>query len=197
TTLFRSKSLGLLNIPQDRFTYFITAPEGATQMQYAFRFIGNHFFINGWAIDDVKIEEAVDKDLVTGNITGNTAINAGQTATFVVDVTNGGKSSQNNYTVKLKSGDGAELAAVSGAPLNFGEKSQVSLTWTPQPGDIPGKTLYAVVESADDINPDNNASRDLAVNVLKENTTNVQIGTESYALQHSIPFNFYTLYSLS
>ncbi|ACU07584.1 hypothetical protein FIC_01134 [Flavobacteriaceae bacterium 3519-10] len=191
------KPLGLLNIPQDRFTYFITAPEGATQMQYAFRFIGNHFFINGWAIDDVKIEEAVDKDLVAGNITGNTAINAGQIATFVVDVTNGGKSSQNNYTVKLKSGDGAELAAVSGAPLNFGEKSQVSLTWTPQPGDIPGKTLYAVVESADDINPDNNASRDLAVIVLKENTTNVQIGTESYALQHSIPFNFYTLYSLS
>ncbi|WP_027382614.1 T9SS type A sorting domain-containing protein [Epilithonimonas caeni] len=190
------RPLGVLNIPQDRFTYFVTAPENATQMQYAFRYDGNNFFINGWAVDDVKIEDVANKDLLVTNITGNTTINAGKPAMFVVEVTNGGKDVQSNYTVKLKSNDGTELASTSGEPVNFGEKSQIFLNWTPQNSDISQKSIYAVVESSDDVNPANNQSRTLSLNVLKDDIKNVQIGNGSFALQHSIPFNFFTHYSL-
>jgi len=190
------KPLGTLNIPQDRFTYFVTVPESATEMKYAFRYDGNNFFINGWAIDNIKIEDVANKDLLVSNITGNTTLNAGKPAMFVAEVTNGGKSVQNNYTVKLKSSDGTELATASGESINFGEKSQNFLTWTPQLSDVSHKSVYAVVESSDDIDPNNNQSKNLSVNVLKEETKNVQIGTGSFTLQHSIPFNFYTLYSL-
>lgn len=188
------KPLGVLNIPQNRFTYFITAPENATQMQYAFRYDGNNFFINGWAVDDVKIEDVANKDLLVSNISGNTTINAGKPSLFVVEVTNGGKAIQNNYTVKLKSSDETELATTSGEAINFGEKSQNFLTWTPN--DVSHKTVYAVVESSDDTNPSNNQSANLSVNILKEDIKNVQIGNGSFALQHSIPFNFFNLYSL-
>jgi hypothetical protein len=191
------RPLGTINIPKDRFTYYITAPEGATEMKYAFRYVGNHYFINGWAIDDVKIEDAVENDLRISAISGNSTLIAGQPVTFTAEVMNGGKSAQSNYTVKLKAADGTELGSASGTPINFSEKSQITFTWTPQVADIPAKTVYAVVESAGDTNPDNNVSPNLSLNILKENTTGVQIGNGAFPLQHSIPFNFYTLYNLS
>lgn len=190
------RPLGTLNIPQDRFSYFVTAPDAATEMQYAFRYDGSNFFINGWAVDDVKIEDVGNNDLLVSNISGNTAINIGKPATFMAEVTNGGKSLQSNYTVKLKSGNGTELASVTGTPIAFGAKSQNSLTWTPQSDDISQKSIYAVVESSGDINASNNQSKNLSINVLNNDIKNVQVGNGTFTLQHSIPFNFFTHYSL-
>ncbi|PZR19932.1 MAG: hypothetical protein DI539_12430 [Flavobacterium psychrophilum] len=190
------KPLGTLNIPQERFTYFITAPENATQMQYAFRYDGSNFFINGWAIDDVRIDDVADKDLLVSYISGNTTVNAGQQAMVMVEVTNGGKSVQSNYTIKVKSTNGTELASISGDPISFGEKSQKILMWTPQENNMPLQSIYAVVELAGDENPSNDKSKEIALNILKNDTKNVQIGSGSFTLQHSIPFNFFNLYSL-
>ena len=191
------KPLGTLNIPQDRFTYFVTAPDNATQMKYAFRYEGSNFFINGWAIDDVKVESVVNKDLLVTQLIGNSTSNAGQSAMFVAEVTNGGKEVQTNYTVKLKSADGTELASTPGDPISFGEKSQKILMWTPQESDAPEKSLYAVVELAGDENSGNDKSKEFAVNILKKDTKNVSIGSGSFTLQHSIPFNFFNFYSLA
>ena len=46
--------LGLLNIPQNEFTYYFNTPSSATEMQFAFRFEGNNYAINLWAIDDIE-----------------------------------------------------------------------------------------------------------------------------------------------
>jgi len=190
------KPLGTLNIPQDRFIYFITVPENATQIQYAFRYDGSNFFINGWAVDDVRIDAVPDKDLLVSQMSGNTSVNAGQSAMLMVEVTNGGQLTQSNYNIKLKSSSGAELASVAGDPISFGEKSQKILTWTPQESDMPQQSVYAVVELSGDENATNDQSRDLAVHIMKDGTKNVQIGSGSFTLQHSIPFNFFNFYSL-
>ncbi|GGG58505.1 T9SS type A sorting domain-containing protein [Epilithonimonas arachidiradicis] len=190
------RPLGTLNIPQDRFTYFITVPENATEMQYAFRYDGNNFFINGWAVDDVKIDVVADKDLLVSQISGNNTVNAGQQAMAMVEVTNGGQLTQSNYTIKLKSSNGTELASVAGDPIGFGEKSQKILFWTPQAGDMPQQSVFAVVELAGDQNISNDQSKNLTLNILKDGTKNVPIGSGSFTLQHSIPFNFFNLYSI-
>ncbi|WP_374445231.1 T9SS type A sorting domain-containing protein [Epilithonimonas sp.] len=190
------RPLGVLNIPQDRFTYLISVPENANEMQYAFRYDGNCFFINGWAVDDVKIDAVAEHDLMVSNISGNTTINAGKPAQFLVEVSNGGKTREENYTIKLMSGDGQLLSTASGEAIEFGEKSQNFLSWTPQAETVANQKVYASVESSGDADLTNNRSKDLSVSVIKGDVKNVQIGSGSFALQHSIPFNFFTHYSL-
>ncbi len=190
--------LGLLNIPQDEFSYFVTAPTGATEMQIAFRFEGNNQGINGWAIDDIIVEDAKDNDLLVTNITGNTTPKVGEAAFFMAEVQNGGKTTQTNYTVKLMTEEGAELASGAGESIEFGEKKMIMLnTWSPTTEQIGMHNLYAVVEFAGDENEDNNESNSVVVSVVPAETETVQIGTGSYTLQHSIPYNFFNLSSLS
>lgn len=189
--------LGLLNIPQDEFAYYITAPDGATEMQIAFRFEGNNMGINGWAIDDLIVESAMDNDLLISNIMGNTTPNAGIETTFVAEVQNGGKLTQTNYTVKLKNQEGEELASLPGEEINFTEKKFYIFPWTPDASDMGAHTIYATVELAQDQDSENNDSNNLLVNVLAQDTENVQIGSGSYPLQHAIPYNFFNLNSLS
>ena len=189
--------LGLLNIPQDKFAYYITAPQGATEMQIAFRFEGNNMGINGWAIDDLIVESAMDNDLLISNFMGNTTPNAGVETTFVAEVQNGGKLTQTNYTVKLKNQEGEELASLPGEEINFAEKKFYIFPWTPNASDMGAHTIYATVELAQDQDPENNDSKNLLVNVLAQDTENVQIGSGSYPLQHAIPYNFFNLNSLS
>src|SRR5690606_30442753 len=78
--------LGLLNIPQDEFVYYITAPSGATEMQIAFRFNGNNMGINGWAIDDIVVGTPLNNDLLVSNILGNTTPNANTETLFIAEV---------------------------------------------------------------------------------------------------------------
>lgn len=189
--------LGLLNIPQDEFAYYITAPDGATQMQIAFRFDGNNMGINGWAIDDIIVESVSDNDLLVSNIMGNTTPNVNEATSFTVEIQNGGKLNQTNYTVKLKNQEGDELASSPGETIAFAEKKYFNLPWTPGSADGGTHNLYATVEFAQDQNEENNNSKNMIVNVLAPDTENVQIGNGSYPLQHSIPYNFFNLNSLS
>jgi len=192
------KPLGLLNIPQDEFSYFVTAPTGATEMQIAFRFEGNNQGINGWAIDDIVVEDAKNNDLLISHFNPAATRRVGEPAFFMAEVQNGGKTTENEYTVKLMNEEGSELASASGSPVAFSEKTYVVLDgWTPTNDEIGAHKLYAVVDLAGDENEENNESKSKVVNVVPAGTENVQIGTGSYALQHSIPYNFFELNSLS
>lgn len=189
--------LGLLNIPQDEFYYYVAAPQGATEMQIAFRFEGNNMGINGWAIDDIVVEESNDHDLLISKISGNTVPNAGQQSSFMVEVQNGGKMQESDYSVKIMSEDGSELASISGESIEFSEKKQFILNWTPTDQEIGMNMVHAVVDLAQDQNTSNDSSENLIVNVLASDTQSNSIGTESFPLQHSLPYNFFNTNSLS
>lgn len=189
--------LGLLNIPQDEFAYYVNSPAGATEMQIAFRFEGNNMGINGWAIDDIVVEDSTDNDLLVTKIMGNTTPNAGHESMFMVEVQNGGKLTQENYSIKLMTEEGTELSSLSGESIEFAEKKQYILNWTPTSEQIGMHRIYAGVDLAQDENADNDKSSNVIVNVLASDTQNNSIGNESFPLQHSIPYNFFYNHSLS
>lgn len=187
--------LWLMNIPQDEYIYYFNAPTGATEMQFAFRFEGNNNFINGWAIDDIVIESVIDNDLVARKITGNTTPNIGEEATYTVEVQNGGKETQSNFTIVLKNENDDEVASAQGSAIDFSETISYILTWTPTAAQLGNHTFYAVVESNTDENLNNNQTTNLIVDVQLPDTEEIQIGTETYPSDET-PFNFFYRYSL-
>src|SRR5690554_5119145 len=187
--------LWLMNIPQDEYIYYFSAPTGATEMQFAFRFEGNNNFINGWAIDDIVIESVIDNDLVARKIIGNTTPNIGEVATYTVEVQNGGKETQSNFTIVLKNENDDEVASAQGSAIDFSETISYTLTWTPTAAQLGNHTLYAVVESNTDENLNNNQTTNLIVDVQLPDTEEIQIGTETYPSDET-PFNFFYRYSL-
>lgn len=192
------KPLGLLNIPQNEFHYFVTAPENSTEMQIAFRFEGNCNGINGWAIDDIVVKSATNHDLLVSNLTGTTVSNVGEPTIFITEVQNGGKIGQENYTVRLKTLDGLEIASAPGNYVEFSQKGYIMLTdWIPSASLIGEHKIYAEIDFDLDENPSNNQSTPLTINVVPAGTTSTNIGNGSEALQHSLPYNFYNLHSLS
>lgn len=174
--------LGLLNIPQDEFGYYFNSPEGATEMQFAFRYVGNSNAINRWAIDDITIESVADNDLLAARILGTTTPNAGEETVYFVQVLNGGRLTQDDYTVNLMTEDGVELASVAGQSIAFTENKYHLLSWTPTTENVGSHTVHVYVDFAQDQIPANNHSKDLIVNVQPENTENVQIGNGSVAI---------------
>lgn len=188
--------LGLLNILQDEFTYYFSPPEGATELQFAFRYEGNSYAINAWAIDDISIEIVPDNDLLPTKILGTTTPNADEQTVFFVEVVNGGKLSQTNYTVKLMTGEGVELASVPGEQIGFAEKKYHLLWWTPTEENIGDNDIYVYVDFTQDEILTNNR-KDQVISVQPKDTKNVQIGSGSWPLKHCVPYNFFTLYSLT
>lgn len=190
--------LGLMNIPQDEYVYYIQAPAGATEMKFAFRFEGNNNFINGWAIDDIVVESVIDNDLVARKITGNTAPNIGEEASYVVTVENGGTLSQDNYTVKLLNDNGDELASVPGTPISFAETIDFTLSWTPTNEDLGSHNFTAIIESNDDEDLSNNEIQDFLVHVQYYDTEAVKIGdSNSTSPTSETPYDFFYKHSLS
>lgn len=188
--------LGLLNIPQDEFEYYFSAPSGATEMQYAFRYEGNSYAINIWAIDDITLESVVDNDLLCASVSGNTTPKAGEMSLYIVEVINGGKLTQSNYTVKLMKEGGVELASVAGEAIAFGEKKYHLLFWTPGEENIGNTHIYASVDFAQDEKPENNQTNNVILNILPDNIATTEIGSGSWPLSF-LPYNFFNLYSLT
>jgi hypothetical protein len=196
TTLWE-RPLGLLNIPQDEFHYFISVPVGASQMQIGFRYDGNNNAINGWAIDDIKVETVVENDLLATVIEGSSTPFVGQNNLLTLEIVNGGSTLQNNYTVKIFSNEDEEILSTTGNPIEFGEKVYHQVYWSPTQSQLGIESIYAVVELAADENPANNQSSPFYLKVLPSNTTYTTIGEGSFPLIHSSPYNFFTLHSLS
>jgi len=194
------KLIGLTNIPQDEFSYFFIPPDGATEMQFCFRFDGNNYAINLWAVDDVIIEHPVENDLLIATdafFDGNTTPTAGEESIILVEVTNGGTLLQSDYTVKLMQEGGIELASVPGETIAFGEKWFFNLFWTPGTELIGNPVgIHAYVDLPGDENPGNNESRDLIINVQPENIATTQINPGSWPSIY-LPYNFINLHSLT
>lgn len=188
--------LWLINIPQDEYIYYFKAPTGATEMQFAFRYEGNSNFINGWAIDDIIVEAVVDNDLVARQISGNITPNVGEAVTYQVEVQNGGKMLQTDYTIVLRNENGDDVVSVQGNPIEFSESFIAMLTWTPSGADLGSHTFYAEVESTNDEDLSNNTTTEYRINVQPGDTENIQIGTENFPSDDT-PFNFASKYSLA
>lgn len=190
------KAITTLNIPPDTYSYFISVPAGATEMQFAFRFEGNLNGINWWLIDDIVLEPAAGNDMLTAAFTGNTTPVKGVQASYAIDVVNGGKLPQTNYTVKLMKEGGVELASIPGEPISFAEKITYQLSWTPGEENIGNTFLYAIVDLAGDEIPENNQSNNLNVIVQPANISSVEIHTGNVPLDW-LPYNFFNLHSMS
>jgi len=192
--------LGLLDIPQGEFEYYLSVPEGATSMQYAFRYEGNSYAINMWVIDNIILETVPDNDLLCTSychFDGNTTPKAGEMTMYFAEILNGGKQTQTNYTVKLMREDGVELASAPGESIAYGEKKFYLLQCTPGAEYIGNPTnVYVYIDFAQDEIPENNHSKNLMINVQPVNTATTQIGSGSWPMIY-LPYNFFNLYSLT
>lgn len=190
--------LGLMNIPQDEYVYYIDAPAGALEMKFAFRYDGNNNFINGWAIDDVVVETVMDSDLVARKIVGNTTPNIGEVATYIVTIENGGTLLQDDYTVSLYNESGTVVASVPGDPIAFAQTIDYTLSWTPNNSDLGGHSFIAKVESDSDANLANNETSDFLVAVQYQDTEDIQIGDFNSMFPTSeTPYDFFYNHSLT
>ena len=188
--------LGTMDIPQNEFKYYINAPAGATEMQYAFRYEGNSYAINWWLIDDVILESVVDNDLLCSSFSGFSIPIKGVESHYSIEVLNGGNLPQTNYTVKLMKEGGIELASVPGESINFAEKKVYDLSWTPAEEEIGNTKIYGFIEFTQDEVPENNQSNNLNVIVQPGNIVPVSIGTEQIPLNY-LPCNFFNKYSIT
>jgi hypothetical protein len=190
------KAIGTINIPQDEFSYYFTVPDGATEMQFSFRFEGNTFAINFWAVDDIVIETVPENDLRISAFTGTSTPFVNKENTYTVSVTNGGKLTADNYKVKLFDIDGTELASVNGEPINYSASKTFTLKWSPSIANANGTKIYAGIEFSNDEFEGNNHTANLFVTVLPENIVPVAFNEGKIAL-NALPMYFFNLYSLA
>lgn len=191
------KELGILNILEDEYYYFISVPDQASQMQLAFRFDGNNQGLNGWAIDDIVVEVADQNDLLTSDFSGPYTPIEGQSVIYIAEITNGGQQTQDQYQVVLKDESGKELASVDGGSIAFGEKQSLELSWTPDAESVGEHIFFAEVNSTADENSWNNSSIPLTINVLPKGTEKNVTVEGNNPIQHTLPFNFYVLDNIS
>lgn len=190
------KAITTLNIAPDTYVYHFMVPSGATEMQFAFRYEGNSNGINWWLIDDIVLEPADDNDLLTASFTGSITPIAGEQTIYSLEVINGGKLTQTNYSVKLMKEGGIELAALPGESIGFTEKITYELPWTTGEENIGNTYIYAVVELAGDEIMDNNQTKNLDIVVQPEYIESVEIGSSNIPLEW-LPYNFFNLHSMS
>jgi hypothetical protein len=194
--LLWEKAIGSIDIPQDEFSYFFTVPDGATEMQFSFRFEGNTFAINYWAVDDIVIETVPDNDLRISDFSGTSTPFVNKDNNYTVSITNGGKLTADNYKVKLFDVDGTELASVDGEAVDYSANKTYTLNWSPDIENTGTTKIYAAIEFNQDELTDNNRATDLFVTVLPENIVPVVLDSGNIAL-NELPVYFFNLYSLA
>jgi len=190
------RPLGTLSIPPDFAEFYFSAPNNATQLQYAFRYEGNNNAINMWIIDDVTLETVVQNNLIASAFAGNNAPIAGDSNLYTVEVLNGGSSLQAAYTVKLLKEDGTVLASVAGDSIAFAQKISYTLEWKPSAADTGITSVYGLIEITGDEIPENNTTKEMHVRVLPENVSFVKIG-DGFTPTSNLPYNFFNLYSFT
>jgi len=188
--------LGILNIEPDMVAFYINAPVGATQFQYAFRFDGNNNAINMWLIDDVTLETVLQHELLTTALAGTIAPTVGTQSTYTIEVINGGSATQANYSVKLMKEGGVELASVAGEAIEFAQKQVYELQWSPTAAEVGNTFVYGVIDFTEDENPSNNGTTDHLVVVQPENIAAVEIGKD-FIPTSFLPYNMFSFYSMT
>lgn len=129
------------------------------------------------------------------SISGTNTPIKGQESVYTIEIQNGGILTQSNYTVKLMTEEGIELASANGIPISFSEKQSFELSWTPE-FEVGKTNIYGLIEFLQDENPSNNQTQNLSVNILDENTLYVSIGNENTPVSF-LPFNFFSLHNIS
>jgi hypothetical protein len=188
--------LGVTSIPPDPVEFYFIAPEGATQVQYAYRFEGNNNFINLWLIDDVTIETVVDNDLQALKMSGTNTPVEGAESMYTVEILNGGNLTQSDYTVKLIKEGGVVIGSVAGQAIAFAEKKYYNFNWTPAVGEAGNTSLYAIVEFGDDENSMNNVTGTMDIIVQPDNIAMVEIG-DMFSPLNFLPYNYFNYYSMT
>ncbi|MBE0638383.1 MAG: hypothetical protein IH598_07680, partial [Bacteroidales bacterium] len=185
----------ITNIPADEFQLPISVPQGANTMHLGFRFEGNTFNIENWALDDMIIEPVLENDLEGLSIDGSTTLSEGFASTFVVNIRNNGSVSQDNYAVKLMKNGTEELASVSGNLIAPAEVQSYEFSWTPAAGDVGNVSLSGYVDFAGDELPSNNTTSELNAQVFPQGIIPIEIGDGNFYTP--LPYDFFWEYSLS
>ncbi len=140
---------------------------------------GSHTFTNNQgAVVNIFPISMPQNDMAATSISGSDMPVAGVQNSYQITVNNTGQNPQSNYTVRLYRDDNILLASVPGTSLLSGQSDTFELNWTP---DAEGAhTLYGKVSLNGDMNPDNDMTDGLEVQVLPAGTSIHQIGFDSY-----------------
>lgn len=139
----------------------------------------------------VYLHEAEKVNLAASTLTGEEQPTEGKESVYSVGIDNWGTDEVTAYEVKLKDGNGKELAKTSvTAPLASGASTSVDVAWTP--ADVSVEKLVAeVVAEGDEVAADN-TSDTLTVSVREAfDGTLVKLGTESIQKSKNFPLGLY------
>lgn len=141
-------------------------------------------------IDDVWVEEIVEKDLAISGIQGIHTPKVGEKSTYVLTVENKGTAAARNFTVRLLDQANRELAVSSQQtrPVASGRTSTVSLDWTPQNADV--SAIRGEVVWEDDEITANNIGEELPVRMQGDGFKAIQVG-DGNIKEHRVPWYVY------
>lgn len=141
-------------------------------------------------IDDVWVEEIVEKDLAISGIQGIHTPKVGEKSTYVLTVENKGTTAARNFTVRLLDQANRELAVSSQQtrPVASGRTSTVSLDWTPQNADV--SAIRGEVVWEDDEITANNIGEELPVRMQGDGFKAIQVG-DGNIKEHRVPWYVY------
>lgn len=128
----------------------------------------------------------LDYDLSAISITGPATTNVNEEVTYNVLVKNFGKTPQKDYQVKLKSGDGTELASVAGNAIGSFNEETYSFNYTFTKAGA--TTVYCEIVVKQDEDASNNFTEELTVIVQPEGSMSFIVGNGD-VLNTDVPIN--------
>ncbi len=121
-----------------------------------------------------------EKDLAIKSIDINPTPITGKNNTYKVHIKNLGQPTA-DYVVKLMNTDGAELASATGTEIPTNAEQIINLQWNPD--GVEESEIYAVVETADDENSENNESLVYTVNSQLGDQIIWSVGNENNGIE--------------
>lgn len=137
----------------------------------------NNFTGNQAALINLYPINQPANDMAAYSIYGEQELALGEQYTFQIGVRNNGPNPQNNYTVQLYVDDTLVGSQTATTQLLWGQGASFDFNWTPTT--LGTHTLYGKVILAGDLNPDNDYTDELVVEVFEEVYTTVQIGASN------------------
>lgn len=139
-------------------------------------------------VDNVSIELDATSDLSSQALSGNLNPTVGLAANYSASIFNWGTQTETDYTVKLYSESGVELATAAGSAVEPNSSVNVTLVWTPTTAGV--QSLYAKVFLAGDENSTNDQSPLLSVNVHPAGSVFHTIGLGTENARVPLDFNY-------
>jgi len=134
----------------------------------------------------------INNDLAALNIAGNTTPSQSDETTYTITIKNNGVNTQNNYQVKLMSGDNTELASVAGPSIESQQTLEVPVAWTPT--EVGPMSIYGKVVLDGDEFPTNNETQVLNITVMAQGQIAATIGEGDQNAR--VPIDFFYKCSL-